>query len=59
MAVTSIPSLISQLKSLEIDLFIFSCEGIDSSGALWDSNAINADYKSMLLKTCRAIVVID
>jgi DeoR family L-fucose operon activator len=36
------PSLISQLKSLEIDLFIFSCEGIDSHGALWDSNTVNA-----------------
>ena len=28
------PALISQLKSLEIDLFIFSCEGIDPQGAL-------------------------
>ncbi|MQJ98180.1 L-fucose operon activator, partial [Escherichia coli] len=34
------PSLISQLKSLDIDLFIFSCEGIDGGGDLWDSNAI-------------------
>ena len=54
------PSLISQLKSLEIDLFIFSCEGIDSSGALWDSNAINADYKSMLLKrAAQSLLLID
>ena len=53
-------SLISQLKSLEIDLFIFSCEGIDSSGALWDSNAINADYKSMLLKrAAQSLLLID
>ncbi|MFO6484140.1 L-fucose operon activator [Escherichia coli] len=54
------PSLISQLKSLEIDLFIFSCEGIDSSGALWDSNAINADYRSMLLKrAAQSLLLID
>src|SRR5699024_12440462 len=54
------PSLISQLKSMEIDLFIFSCEGIDSSGALWDSNAINADYKSMLLKrAAQSLLLID
>lgn len=44
------PSLISQLKSLDIDLFIFSCAGIDSSGTLWDSNSRNAEFKSILLK---------
>lgn len=44
------PSLFSQLKTLEIDLFIFSCEGVDSRGTMWDSNAYNASYKSLLLK---------
>lgn len=54
------PSLISQLKPLEIDLFIFSCEGIDSSGALWDSNTINADFKSTLLKRAsQSLLLID
>lgn len=54
------PSLISQLKPLDIDLFIFSCEGIDSGGALWDSNAINADFKSMLLKRAsQSLLLID
>ena len=43
------PSLISQLKLLDIDLFIFSCEGIDSHGGLWDSNRVNAGFKSLLL----------
>lgn len=53
------PSLISQLKSLEIDLFIFLVKD-DSSGALWDSNAINADYKSMLLKrAAQSLLLID
>ncbi len=33
------PSLISQLKSLAIALFLFSCDGIDISGVLWDSNS--------------------
>ena len=54
------PSLISQLKSLEIDLFIFSCEGIDSHGALWDSNTVNADFKSLLLKrAAQSLLLID
>ena len=54
------PALISQLKSLEIDLFIFSCEGIDPQGALWDSNAFNADFKSILLKrAAQSLLLID
>lgn len=54
------PSLISQLKSLDIDLFIFSCEGIDSSGALWDSNTYNAGFKSILLKrAAQSLLLID
>jgi DeoR/GlpR family transcriptional regulator of sugar metabolism len=53
-------SLISQLKSLEIDLFIFSCEGIDSDGALWDSNTVNAEFKSLLLKrAAQSLLLID
>ncbi len=54
------PSLILQLKSLDIDLFIFSCEGVDSSGTLWDSNAINANFKSILLKRSeQSLLLID
>ncbi|MBJ3592354.1 L-fucose operon activator [Salmonella enterica subsp. enterica serovar Saintpaul] len=54
------PSLISQLKPLDIDLFIFSCEGIDSNGALWDSNTINAEFKSTLLKrAAQSLLLID
>ena len=53
-------SLISQLKALEIDLFIFSCEGIDSEGALWDSNTVNAEFKSLLLKRAsQSLLLID
>lgn len=54
------PSLISQLKPLDIDLFIFSCAGIDSSGTLWDSSAINAEFKSILLKrSSQSLLLID
>ena len=54
------PSLISQLKPLDIDLFIFSCEGIDNNGALWDSNTINAEFKSTLLKrAAQSLLLID
>ncbi|MEX6490391.1 L-fucose operon activator [Salmonella enterica subsp. enterica serovar Infantis] len=54
------PSLISQLKSHDIDLFIFSCEGIDGGGDLWDSNAINADFKSILLRRAsQSLLLID
>lgn len=53
-------SLVYQLKSLDIDLFIFSCEGIDSDGALWDSNTINADFKSTLLqRASQSLLLID
>ena len=54
------PALISQLKSLEVDLFIFSCEGIDGGGALWESSTFNADFKSVLLKRAsQSLLLID
>ncbi|HCD7968809.1 L-fucose operon activator [Citrobacter sp. Ca225] len=54
------PALISQLKFLDIDLFIFSCEGIDRHGALWDSSTFNADFKSVLLKRAsQSLLLID
>ncbi len=54
------PSLISQLKSLDIDLFLFFCEGIDGGGDLWGSNAVNADFKSILLRRAsQSLLLID
>lgn len=54
------PALISQLKALEIDLFIFSCEGLDKQGVLWDSNSTNADFKSLLLKRAlQSLLLLD
>ena len=54
------PAILSQLKSLEIDLFIFSCEGIDGRGGLWESNAYNADFKALLLKrAAQSLLLID
>ncbi|SNY76052.1 L-fucose operon activator [Enterobacter sp. CC120223-11] len=44
------PSLVTQLKTLDIDLFIFSCEGVDRHGVMWDPGGHNASYKSLLLK---------
>ncbi|WP_336218351.1 L-fucose operon activator [Citrobacter amalonaticus] len=52
------PTLLSQVKSLEIDLFIFSCEGIDKNGELWESNVYNADFKSLLLKRAQQTILL-
>ncbi|KEY60229.1 L-fucose operon activator [Serratia sp. DD3] len=54
------PALVSQLKALEIDLFIFSCEGLDKQGVLWDSNSTNAEFKSLLLKRAlQSLLLLD
>jgi DeoR family L-fucose operon activator len=54
------PAMVSQLKDLEIDLFIFSCEGIDANGILWDSNTYNAEFKALLLKRAsQSLLLID
>ncbi|HEB2012724.1 TPA: L-fucose operon activator [Yersinia enterocolitica] len=54
------PALFSLLKTIEIDLFIFSCEGIDTDGIMWDSNPFNAEFKTMLLKRAtQSILLID
>ncbi|EQB99925.1 l-fucose operon activator [Photorhabdus temperata subsp. temperata M1021] len=53
-------SLIAQLKNLEVDLFIFSCDGIDADGDLWDSNIDNAQFKDILIKRAlQSILLID
>jgi DeoR family L-fucose operon activator len=54
------PALISQLKTLEIDLFIFSCEGVDRSGVMWDPSGHNARFKSLLLKrSSQSLLLMD
>ena len=54
------PAMFSILKNLEIDLFIFSCEGIDDDGMMWDSNASNAEFKSILLhKATQSLLLMD
>ncbi|TDB56049.1 L-fucose operon activator [Photorhabdus luminescens] len=53
-------SLIAQLKNLEIDLFVFSCDGIDANGDLWDSNIDNAEFKDILIRrSLQSILLID
>jgi DeoR family L-fucose operon activator len=50
----------TMLKSLEVDLFIFSCEGIDAAGDMWDSTSNNARYKTQLLKRAQqSLLLID
>lgn len=52
--------LIFQLKLLEIDLFIFFCEGIDLQGVLWDFNVFNVDFKLILFKwVVQLLLLID
>lgn len=52
--------LAGHLKSMDIDLFLFSCEGVDSDGTLWDTRSWNAEYKTMLLKrSAQSLLLID
>ena len=52
--------LAAHLKSMDIDLFLFSCEGVDSDGTLWDTRSWNAEYKTMLLKrSAQSLLLID
>lgn len=54
------PALASLLKSLEIDLFIFSCEGVDARGDMWDSTRHNAAFKAQLLRRAQqSLLLID
>ncbi|MGK9175061.1 L-fucose operon activator [Yokenella regensburgei] len=50
----------TMLKSLETDLFIFSCEGVDANGEMWDSTHSNARFKTLLLKRAhQSLLLID
>ncbi|PNF09454.1 transcriptional regulator [Enterobacter cancerogenus] len=54
------PALATQLKTLEIDLFIFSCEGVDEEGNLWDPTEHNAAFKAHLLRRAsQSLLLID
>ncbi|HAS1783785.1 L-fucose operon activator [Enterobacter hormaechei] len=54
------PALVTQIKGLEIDLFIFSCEGVDEQGVLWDPSGHNAAYKALLLsRASQSLLLID
>ena len=53
-------ALPAMLKSLEIDLFIFSCEGVDGTGEMWDSTSTNARFKAQLLRrAAQSLLLID
>ncbi len=48
------------LKNIEIDLFAFSCEGVDVNGTLWDTRSWNAEYKTTLLRrAAQSLLLID
>jgi len=54
------PTLVTLLKPLEIDLFIFSCEGVDAEGVMWDPTAHNAGFKAQLLgRADQSLLLID
>lgn len=54
------PALGSLLKTLEIDLFIFSVEGVDAHGDMWDSTRHNAAFKAHLLRRAQqSLLLID
>jgi DeoR family L-fucose operon activator len=52
--------LAALLKNIEIDLFAFSCEGVDVNGTLWDTRSWNAEYKTTLLRrAAQSLLLID
>ena len=54
------PALVSLLKTLEPDLFIFSCEGVDAEGVMWDPGEHDAAFKALLLrKASQSLLLID
>jgi DeoR family transcriptional regulator, L-fucose operon activator len=54
------PTLVTLLKSLEIDLFIFSCEGVDEQGIMWDPVEHNAAFKAQLFRRAdQSLLLID
>ena len=54
------PALVTLLKGLEIDLFIFSCEGVDEHGVMWDPVEHNAAFKAQLLsRASQSLLLID
>lgn len=54
------PALVTLLKGLDIDLFIFSCEGVDEQGDIWDPVEQNAVFKAQLLRRAsQSLLLID
>lgn len=54
------PALVTLLKNIEVDLFIFSCEGVDKAGNMWDPTEQSAGFKAQLLKRAsQSLLLID
>lgn len=53
-------SPLHMVRHLDIDLFIFSCDGIDADGNIWDTDNGNALFKKfMLKKSLQSILLVD
>jgi DeoR family L-fucose operon activator len=48
------------VRNLDIDLFIFSCDGVDAAGNIWDTDNGNTLFKKfMLKKSLHSILLVD
>lgn len=54
------PALVALLRQFDIDLFIFSCQGVDSEGHIWDAQAWDAQFKTHLLaRASQSLLLVD
>jgi DeoR family L-fucose operon activator len=54
------PALPTLLRQLDIDLFIFSCQGVDGEGGIWDEQTWNARFKTLLLaRASQSLLLLD
>lgn len=48
------------VRNIDIDLFIFSCDGVDAEGNIWDTDNGNTVFKKfMLKKSLHSILLVD
>jgi len=53
-------SPLHMVRNLDIDLFIFSCDGVDAAGNIWDTDNGNTLFKKfMLKKSLHSILLVD
>lgn len=53
-------SPLHMVRNIDIDLFIFSCDGVDADGNIWDTDNGNTLFKKfMLKKSLQSILLVD